>query len=104
MPVHVTFPAVSDHPQIPKRVISIAIDPANPNEIYASLEVGGLLRDLVTEPIQLGHGFMGRDHREAPLVLGRLYTPVFTGPPRLGEERFSRSPRLFGTAGVRRLP
>jgi photosystem II stability/assembly factor-like uncharacterized protein len=46
LPVHVTFPAVSDHPQIPKRVISIAIDPANPNEIYASLEVGGLLRSL----------------------------------------------------------
>jgi photosystem II stability/assembly factor-like uncharacterized protein len=46
LPVNVTFPAVSDHADIPKRIISIAIDPANPDEIYASLEVGGLLRSL----------------------------------------------------------
>ena len=46
LPVKVTFPAVSDHPDIPKRIISIAIDPAHPDEIYASLEVGGLLRSL----------------------------------------------------------
>ena len=46
LPVAVTFPAVSVHPDIPKRVISIALDPANPDEIYASLEVGGLLRSL----------------------------------------------------------
>lgn len=46
LPIGVTFPAVSDHPEIPKRVISIALDPANPDEIYASLEVGGLLRSL----------------------------------------------------------
>ncbi len=43
LPVNVTFPAVSEQPQIPKRIISIAVDPANPDEIYASLEVGGLL-------------------------------------------------------------
>jgi photosystem II stability/assembly factor-like uncharacterized protein len=46
LPVAVTFPAVSDLAGIPKRVISIAIDPASPDEIYASLEVGGLLRSL----------------------------------------------------------
>ncbi len=46
LPVKVTFPAISDHPDIPKRVISIAVDPANPDEIYASIEVGGLLRSL----------------------------------------------------------
>jgi photosystem II stability/assembly factor-like uncharacterized protein len=46
LPVDVTFPAVSDHPDVPKRIISIAIDPGNPDEIYASLEVGGLLRSL----------------------------------------------------------
>jgi len=46
LPVKLTFPAVSDHPDIPKRIISIAIDPAHPDEIYASLEVGGLLRSL----------------------------------------------------------
>jgi photosystem II stability/assembly factor-like uncharacterized protein len=46
LPVEVRFPAVSDRPEIPKRVISIAVDPSNPREIYASLEVGGLLRSL----------------------------------------------------------
>ena len=46
LPVNVTFPAVSDHPDIPKRIISIALDPVHPDEIYASLEVGGLLRSL----------------------------------------------------------
>jgi len=40
------FPAVSDDPDIPKRVISIAVDPSNNDEIYASIEVGGLLRSL----------------------------------------------------------
>jgi len=44
--VDVTFPAVSDDHDIPKRVISMAVDPANPKEIYASVEVGGLLRSL----------------------------------------------------------
>jgi photosystem II stability/assembly factor-like uncharacterized protein len=46
LPVNATFPTVSDHADIPKRIISIAVDPANPDEIYASLEVGGLLRSL----------------------------------------------------------
>ena len=46
LPVNVTFPAVSDHPHIPKRIISIVVDPAHPDEIYASLEVGGLLRSV----------------------------------------------------------
>ena len=44
--VDVIYPAVSDHPDIPKRVISIAVDPSEPEEIYASIEVGGLLRSL----------------------------------------------------------
>jgi photosystem II stability/assembly factor-like uncharacterized protein len=46
LPVEVSFPAVSTHPDIPKRVISIAADPNNTREIYGSLEVGGLLRSL----------------------------------------------------------
>ncbi|MBV8141457.1 MAG: hypothetical protein JOZ60_05350 [Verrucomicrobia bacterium] len=46
LPVNANFPAISDHPDIPKRIISIAIDPSHPDEIYASLEVGGLLRSL----------------------------------------------------------
>jgi photosystem II stability/assembly factor-like uncharacterized protein len=44
--VDVTFPAVSASPDIPKRVISIAVDPGNPREMYASIEVGGLLQSL----------------------------------------------------------
>ena len=64
--VDVRFPAVSDRPEIPKRVISIAIDPGNPLEIYASLEVGGLLRSLdgganwenVIDGLYLDEGFV----------------------------------------------
>jgi hypothetical protein len=44
--VELSFPAVSRHPDIPKRVISIAVDPSNTDHIYASLEVGGMLRSL----------------------------------------------------------
>ena len=44
--VDVTFPAVSANPDIPKRVISIAVDPGNPREMYASIEVGGLLQSV----------------------------------------------------------
>ena len=66
LPVHVRYPAVSDRPEIPKRVISIAVDPSNPREIYASLEVGGLLRSLdggaswenVIDGLYLDEGFV----------------------------------------------
>ena len=44
--VDTSFPAVSVDPDIPKRVISIAVDPGNLREMYASIEVGGLLRSL----------------------------------------------------------
>jgi len=64
--VDVTFPAVSAHPDIPKRVISIAVDPSNPQETYASIEVGGLLRSLdggaswrnVIDGIYIDEGFV----------------------------------------------
>lgn len=64
--VDVAFPAVSAHPDIPKRVISIAVDPSNPQEMYASIEVGGLLRSLdggtrwrnVIDGIYLDEGFV----------------------------------------------
>jgi photosystem II stability/assembly factor-like uncharacterized protein len=64
--VDVGFPAVSANPDIPKRVISIAIDPSNPREIYASIEVGGLLRSLdagaswenVIDGLYLDEGFV----------------------------------------------
>ena len=44
--VETRFPAVSADPDIPKRVISIAVDPGNAQEMYASIEVGGLLRSM----------------------------------------------------------
>lgn len=44
LPVEVTFPDVTVRPEpMPKRVLGIAIDPANPSEIYAGIEIGGLL-------------------------------------------------------------
>jgi photosystem II stability/assembly factor-like uncharacterized protein len=64
--VDVAFPAVSANPDIPKRVISIAVDPSNPQEMYASIEVGGLLRSLdggarwrnVIDGIYIDEGFV----------------------------------------------
>ena len=45
LPVEVTFPDVTLRPSpSPKRVNGIAVDPARPSDIYASVEVGGLLR------------------------------------------------------------
>jgi photosystem II stability/assembly factor-like uncharacterized protein len=47
LPVDVIFPDVSLRPTpTPKRVNGIAIEPSRPSEIYASVEVGGLLRSL----------------------------------------------------------
>ena len=47
LPVDVTFPDVTVHPRpTPKRITGIAIDPSDPTESYASVEVGGLLRTL----------------------------------------------------------
>jgi hypothetical protein len=51
LPVDVTFPDVTVHPRpTPKRITGIAIDPSDPTESYASVEVGGLLRTLVRIP------------------------------------------------------
>jgi photosystem II stability/assembly factor-like uncharacterized protein len=66
LPVRVTFPTVADVVDIPKRVISIAVDPSDPDQIYASLEVGGLLRSLdggrtwtnVIDGIYIDEGFV----------------------------------------------
>jgi photosystem II stability/assembly factor-like uncharacterized protein len=47
LPMDVTFPDVTVRPVVtPKRILDIAIDPAYPTEIYAAVEVGGLLRSL----------------------------------------------------------
>ena len=45
LPVEVTFPDVTLLPMpSPKRVTGLAVDPNRPSDIYASVEVGGLLR------------------------------------------------------------
>lgn len=47
LPVEVTFPDITMRPeQMPKRVLGVAVDPANSNAIYACLEIGGLIRSL----------------------------------------------------------
>jgi photosystem II stability/assembly factor-like uncharacterized protein len=46
LPVEVAFPAVTLGPDMPKRVTGIAVDPGDPEAIYASVEIGGLLRSL----------------------------------------------------------
>jgi photosystem II stability/assembly factor-like uncharacterized protein len=47
LPVEVTFPEITMYPEpMPKRVLSVAVDPSDPNEIYAAIEIGGLLRSL----------------------------------------------------------
>lgn len=44
LPAAATYPDVSNGPDMPKRVTALAVDPANPRELYASIEIGGLLR------------------------------------------------------------
>ena len=45
VPVRVTFPSVTMTPRpLPKRIIGLAVDPNRPEEMYAAVEVGGLLR------------------------------------------------------------
>ncbi len=46
LPVAGDYPSITDAPEFPKRVTAIAVDPADPAAIYASLEIGGLLRSL----------------------------------------------------------
>jgi photosystem II stability/assembly factor-like uncharacterized protein len=47
LPLEVTFPEITLCPApLPKRVLSVAVDPTNPNEIYAGIEIGGLLRSV----------------------------------------------------------
>ncbi len=45
MPIDATFPSVTMTPRpLPKRILSFAVDPSQPEEMYAAIEVGGLLR------------------------------------------------------------
>jgi len=47
VPLGVTFPDITVRPDPrPKRITGIAVDPSRGDEIYASVEVGGLLRSL----------------------------------------------------------
>jgi len=44
LPVSTSFPDITTAVEMPKRITAVAIDRANPREMYASLEIGGLLR------------------------------------------------------------
>ena len=45
MPINVTYPSVTMTPrELPKRILSLAVDPNRPGEMYAAVEVGGLIR------------------------------------------------------------
>jgi photosystem II stability/assembly factor-like uncharacterized protein len=45
LPIGATFPEITMTPEaFPKRVLSMAIDPYDPNLVYAAIEIGGLLR------------------------------------------------------------
>jgi photosystem II stability/assembly factor-like uncharacterized protein len=46
LPLSATYPDVASGPGMPKRITAIAFDETNPQEMYASLEIGGLLRTL----------------------------------------------------------
>jgi photosystem II stability/assembly factor-like uncharacterized protein len=46
LPLTVTYPHVTAGPEMPKRVLGLAFDPSAPDEIYAAIEIGGLLRSL----------------------------------------------------------
>jgi len=43
LPVVGSWPDITSGPEMPKRVTGIAVDPATPDTIYVSLEIGGLL-------------------------------------------------------------
>jgi photosystem II stability/assembly factor-like uncharacterized protein len=43
LPVRASYPDVTKGPDMPKRVTAIAVDPQDPEAIYASVEIGGLL-------------------------------------------------------------
>lgn len=60
LPVNATFPSVTTTPQMmPKRVIGISVDPHSPDEIYAAVEVGGLIKSsdggATWESVSEGH-------------------------------------------------
>ena len=48
LPVHVRFPEITVAPGAnpAKRVLSLACNPADPNELYGAIEVGGIIRSL----------------------------------------------------------
>jgi len=48
LPVHVRFPEITVAPGAnpAKRILSLACNPADPNELYGAVEVGGIIRSL----------------------------------------------------------
>jgi photosystem II stability/assembly factor-like uncharacterized protein len=86
LPMSIAFPDVTMRPrELPKRVIGMAIDPTAPAEIYAAVEVGGLLRSLdggeSWQGVSEGH-YVNDDpvdlHRVA-VTSARPHTPYIIG-------------------------
>ena len=44
LPLPADYPHVTAGPEMPKRITGLAVDPSRPVEMYASIEIGGLLR------------------------------------------------------------
>jgi photosystem II stability/assembly factor-like uncharacterized protein len=44
LPIKPSWPDITDGPDMPKRVTGVAVDPGNPETLFVSLEIGGLLR------------------------------------------------------------
>ena len=44
--IEVEFPAVTDTPNTPKRIIGMSANSSRPDDMYAAIEVGGLIRSL----------------------------------------------------------
>lgn len=44
LPISGSWPAIAAEPEMPKRVSGIAVEPGDPDTIYVSVEIGGLLR------------------------------------------------------------
>ncbi len=60
MPINATYPSVTTTPaMLPKRIIGISLDPHSPEEMYAAVEVGGLLKSTdggsTWESVSEGH-------------------------------------------------
>jgi hypothetical protein len=106
--VDVTFPDVTLFPTpSPKRVTGIAVDPSRPSDIYACVEVGGLLRSVdggaswrcvtdglyvVDDAVDLHRVAVSPGHSGTVNIIGRI--GLFRSPDRGGRWRHLPVPSL----------